>query len=227
MNWLIKRMASQLPEGTQQNLKRAYFRQQIRNGTFVTDEHEYGLLENWIGEGDWVIDVGANIGHYTKKLSDLVGSTGRVFAVEPVVHTFELLASNVARFKNRNVTLLNVAASNGTAVVRMAMPHMNTGLDNYYQAKISEDSSAGISSIAMGLDSLAIQHRVKLIKLDVEGHEFQALQGLANLLARDKPILIVEGGDQDVDSFLCSLGYQFSYHEGSPNRVYSAGNMSA
>ena len=40
-------------------------------------EPEYGCLGDWIAEGDWVVDVGANVGHYTVRLSQLVGVSGR------------------------------------------------------------------------------------------------------------------------------------------------------
>jgi FkbM family methyltransferase len=72
--------------------------------------------------GDWVLDVRANVGHYSHRLSDLVGPAGRIFAFEPVRETFELLTANVARFAHANVTLLNVTASDTARTVGMTAP---------------------------------------------------------------------------------------------------------
>src|SRR5580698_10220999 len=101
---LLKRVASRFPVGLQQELKRVKFRRDIRNGTFRTDEPEFNRLREWVRVGDWVVDIGANVGHYTLELSSLVGRTGRVFAFEPIPETFELLAAHAARCENQNVT---------------------------------------------------------------------------------------------------------------------------
>lgn len=73
MRDFLKKIASKLPGRVQQEIKRIYFANQIGKNRFLTDEVEYDHLHEWVSDGDWVIDVGANIGHYTKKLSDLVG----------------------------------------------------------------------------------------------------------------------------------------------------------
>jgi predicted methyltransferase len=112
----IKKLASRLPSLWQQELKRLYYRCQIHRQTFETTEPEFLILDQLISAGDWVIDIGANVGHYTKRFSDLVGPQGRVIAVEPVPDTFALLAANVLLFQYRNVTLLNLAASDQTTV---------------------------------------------------------------------------------------------------------------
>src|SRR6516162_3358285 len=107
MIWLLKKLASKFPSRVQQELKRWHFWRQLHFGTFATSEPEYARLPSWVGEGDWVVDVGANVGHYTIRLSQLVGKSGRVFAFEPVPENFELLVSNVSTVCVQNVTLFN------------------------------------------------------------------------------------------------------------------------
>ena len=70
---LLKRVAAHLPARWQTELKRVHFGRQITQGNFFTSEPEYKLLPELISPGDWVIDIGANVGHYTKRLSELVG----------------------------------------------------------------------------------------------------------------------------------------------------------
>lgn len=216
----LKRLAGKLPLTTQQYLKRTYFALQIRRGTFTTDEMEFQLLSDWISSGDWALDVGANIGHYSARLSNLVGPQGRVIAFEPIPETFELLAANVARFQHSNVTLINAAASNSTCMLGMEIPHFDSGLSNYYMANIvNRQSDASVLSIPV--DALSIPNTVRLVKIDVEGHELQALHGMKELLQRDGPRLIVEGESDEVLNFLEDLGYTFHKLSDSSNRIYS------
>jgi FkbM family methyltransferase len=216
----LKKLASHLPASWQQEMKRLQYRGQIRLGTFSTSEPEFVFVEQLIAAGDWVIDIGANVGHYTKKFSDLVGPKGRVIAVEPVPDTFALLAANVAAFRHRNVTLLNVAASDKAAIVGMQIPDFtDTGLKNYYRAALTAEASE-LEVLTVALDALAIDRRIALIKIDTEGHDPIVLAGLEQLLARDHPILIVEMGSAAVVEHLNGLGYASEKLPGSPNTLF-------
>ncbi len=61
--------------------------------------------------GDCVIDVGANIGAYTRILSQWVGREGSVHSYEPVPETFSYLCNNVTKFGMANVIVHNAAVS--------------------------------------------------------------------------------------------------------------------
>jgi len=215
----FKKLASKLPVRWQQEMKRLHFGRSIKKGSFITDEPEYSKLEEWVNPGDLVLDIGANVGHYTQKLSLLVGTEGRVIAFEPVPDTFELLTANVARFVNKNISLLNMAASDSTKFLGMDIPEFDTGLTNYYMAKLSNDQKQ-FSVLCMPIDTLDISDKVALAKIDVEGHEEAVLVGMKEILKRDHPVLIVEGEVKEVEDFLNGLGYTFEKIDGSPNRIY-------
>jgi FkbM family methyltransferase len=224
-NWM-KSVASRFPRQLQQELKRVRFWRQLRSGTFATAEPEYAHLGDWITAGDWVIDVGANVGHYTVRLSQLVGDAGRVLAFEPVPDTFELLAANLAFVGAHNVSLFNVALSDITAVMALSVPQFSSGLANFYCAGLTSTSPWPINSqtsfdvFTVALDTLTLPRRVTLIKLDVEGHELQALRGMAQLLRRDRPRLIVENATEQICALLRDLGYESLQLPESPNRVF-------
>ena len=214
----LKRLASRLPPLWQQELKRLHYRRQIHRRTFETTEPEFLILDQLIASGDWVIDIGANVGHYTRRFSDLVGPQGRVIAVEPIPDTFALLAANVLLFQNRNVTLLNLAASEQTTVVGMRIPDFETGLKNYFEAAVTtQDSEFQVMTVA--LDSLGLIHRIGLIKIDAEGHDSVVLQGVERLLVRDHPTLIVETSSPVAADKLAHLGYRSERLPGSPNTL--------
>jgi len=219
MNNLLKRLASGLPLLWQQELKRLKHRHEIRRQKFKSYEPEFVILASMISAGDWVIDVGANVGHYTNRFSDLVGSQGRVIAVEPVPETFELLSANVLLFEHSNVTLLNMAASDQPGIAGMQMSRFETGLNNYYQAKLSK-GKADLHVLTVTLDALAFPHPIKLMKIDAEGHDPAVLRGAEALLVRDHPILIVETGSSDVVEYLRRFGYTSEKLPGSPNTLF-------
>lgn len=133
----LKRLAARLPERWQYEMRRVHYGREVVRGTFRTPEYEYELLPHLARPGDWAIDIGANLGHYTRRLSDLVGISGRVIALEPVPTTFALLAADVQSLTNANVTLTNAAASDRLGVIGMSVPRLSTGLANYYGARVA------------------------------------------------------------------------------------------
>jgi FkbM family methyltransferase len=214
----LKHVMNTLPLSWQDEAKRLYYSWQIRRRRFRTDEQEFRLLEGLVSPGDWTIDVGANIGHYTIRLARLVGREGRVIALEPVPRTFALLAANVQMAGVGNVTLINAAASELVGVANMHIP-MQHGVANFYQAQIVEDI-ADCSVLTIPLDSFSWPHRVALVKIDVEGHEGRVLSGMVELLKRDRPTLVIETSSDMVESFLHEFSYESRRLHRSPNTVF-------
>lgn len=219
------RLVSKLPSLWQNELKRIHYRRQIQNNQFATSEPEYGILPNLIFSGNLVIDIGANVGHYTKRFSELVGQNGRVISFEPVPETFALLAANVQLFPYRNVTLLNAAISNKFDLIEMSIPSFDTGLKNFYQARLAIDtpSQESLSVITLSLDSLNISKHISLVKIDTEGHESQVIEGMVDIILRDHPTLIVETNSHDIEKKLINMGYRTKKLSGSPNMLFLYG----
>jgi len=210
---MLKSLAAQLPSGVQYQLKRAYFRSRIWWDRFDANEPEYAMLHDWLAPGDVVIDVGANIGQYTRRMAECVGDRGSVIAFEPMQQTFRLLTANVGDLAH--VTLLKLAASNVAREVSMDLPVFDSGLANYYRASISEQGTYRVRAVP--LDSLAL-NRLSLMKIDAEGHELEVLQGAQGMLTRFRPRLIVEAS-LPAESFLRDMGYTIKRFAGSPNFV--------
>ena len=210
---------ARLPPGIQFELRRANFSRQIRRGSFVPDEPEIAEITRHVRAGDWAIDVGANVGHYTCHIARCVGASGRVLSFEPVPVSFALLASNVCASGASNVTLFNVALSSSAAVLRMAVPlYEHTRVKNYYQAHIS--SAGEYPVLCLPLDVIPIPGLVRLVKIDAEGHDLQVLLGMESLLQRDRPALIVEASRTGpVASWLSERGYSIRKTVGPFNIV--------
>lgn len=219
--WL-KRCSARLSPSWQAVLKRNYYANQIRRGSFRAPEPEFEMLPNLISQGDWALDIGANVGHYALRLSDLVGEQGRVLAFEPVPVTFGLLTSNSALASHRNITLINAAASDTVRIAGMTIPKdSDHGPDNLYLARLA-GANSDLLVLCLTVDSLALSHRIRLAKIDTEGHELAALRGMKRLLERDHPVLVVEDNDPEVPAFLAQLRYSSEKVAGSSNRIFRA-----
>lgn len=143
------------------------------------DEDEK-LLESQLGVGDTFVDVGANIGTLTLAASRLVGSSGRVFAIEAHPRTVRYLQGNVDLNGASNVTILHAAAGDCAGTVKFS----NRRSDDQ-----NSIASAGIEVPLATLDSLLLgllpsNSRIRLLKIDVEGFELFALRGAERILER-------------------------------------------
>lgn len=210
---------ARLPVGMQFELRRFNFSRQIRAGHFLPEEPEVAEVADHLRAGDWVIDVGANVGHYTCFMSKRVGDSGRVLAFEPLPMSFALLAANVRAAGARNVTLFNLALSSATSTASMTVPsYEHSHLSNYYQARICAGGEHPV--LCLALDSIPIPRPVRLVKIDAEGHDLQVLVGMESLLRRDRPLLIVEASlSGPVATWLGERGYLLRKSAGSPNIV--------
>jgi FkbM family methyltransferase len=221
---LLKRLAATLPDTWQQRLRSARSRAQIRRGTFHADEPEFDRLPEWLNPGDCALDIGANMGSYTVAMSRLVGRTGRVIALEPIPDTFAILVSNLQAANCSNVTAINAAASDRTDVKSMHVPRFDSGLENFYEARLAPDDQPATTSVrqilTLALDSLNLPQRIALAKIDVEGHEKAVISGIWKLIQRDLPVLIIETTSPVIEQRLAGLNYRVLHRAGSPNRVF-------
>lgn len=157
-------------------------------------------LKCLIRPGDIVVDLGANTGEYTFILANLTGDRGKVYAVEPVPETFQILSGVVRKLGLGNVELFNCAVSDMDGSVRMEIPLHQYGGENFYMARIvskqsSPNSSASFEVSCRSLDSLLLNRfmeTVSFVKCDVEGHELAVLKGASQFFEQVKPAMMIE-----------------------------------
>ncbi len=129
-----------------------------------------------------------------------------------------MLTSNVLHFRNRNVTLLNLAASSESGLGHISVPEDQGGSRNYYQAHLTE--AGGQAVFKSRIDDLSIDHRIALIKIDAEGHDAEVLVGAASIIDRDRPVVIIETNSDFVGRFFSSRDYRMEKLQGSPNAIH-------
>jgi FkbM family methyltransferase len=155
----------------------------------------------FVASGDLVLDLGANIGVYTKLLSDWVGPEGSVYSYEPIPETFQYLRHNVEKFRLANVTLHNSAVSSRCGRMTMTVPN-----GNFYRASISSVGNREIRVVRLD-DEFVEPRRVTFIKCDVEGHEQEVIDGAMRLVERDHPVWLMETKSIAVVQRMTELGY--------------------
>ncbi len=226
-----------LPEPIQQFVRKAYYLQLLKS---FQKTPELDFLGHLLKKGDAAVDVGANIGVYTKCLSEAVGSLGHVFSIEPIPSTFDLLSFNIQKLDLSNVTLFKCAISDFDGEVKMSIPVYSTGGDNFYEAGIlnkSFDNKKIVKVKSLSLDSLLKDFNLKVsfIKIDVEGHELKVINGALVTIKNSMPAMLIEitndPEDKDSDAaelfnLLRELGYHIFLLDGAQLKKYYPGAKS-
>lgn len=192
-----KILINNAPDRMLQFIKRPHYLHTLK--TLVeSKETDLKVIQYLVCPGDSVVDIGANIGIYSKYLSDLVGAEGRVFSVEPIPLTFDILKSNFKKLHIKNVDFINAAISDIEGVCIMEVPLYNSGGENFYEAHIvAQEISRGLRRVNVQtktIDSLfsRLAQGISFIKCDAEGYELECIKGAAEIIQRYKPAWLIE-----------------------------------
>lgn len=160
-----------------------------------------GYWEMWLTQflaqrlkpGMTAIDVGANFGYYTLLMGEAVGETGRVIAVEPNPDAASLLRESVNLSGHGGRTQL-VPQALGASTGR-AWLYAPDGEPKNASLVGQPDLPGGttLEVPIVTLDEVALSYpRVDLVKIDAEGGEQGIVAGMQQLIARDRPLIVLE-----------------------------------
>ena len=158
------------------------------------EPHVETVLNRLLRPGDVALDVGANLGYFAAVMAARVGAAGKVFAFEPVPTTLKQLHLTKVANGLDQLTIFPVAVGETDATVDL---HFEPGIAG--NASAFQRFHAGGTQVARvpvrSLDSLSeagLLPDARLIKIDVEGNELNALLGATAYLRRAQPIIIFE-----------------------------------
>ena len=153
----------------------------------ISDRSEINLIKSIIKPGMTVLDIGANIGFYTKLFSDLVGENGSVHAFEPDPGNFEKLNSAL---KNRKNVFLNNKAV-GSINDRLKL-YISKDLNVDHRTYSTDEERDYVEVDCVRLDDyLGQDSTVHFIKMDIQGYEYEALKGMKNICAVNHDIKMI------------------------------------
>jgi FkbM family methyltransferase len=155
-------------------------------------------------------DVGAHCGIYSILYAK---EFKHVYAFEPQPDSFRALLENVSlNDLAASITCLSQAVSNysGTGNLLLAQSEDNCAL---IAGEAANSVQVPVTTIDDFLaENLAASEVIRLIKLDIEGKEIDALEGAARVIEADNPIMIVEvlneAAHRTIETYLTSLGYR-------------------
>ena len=163
--------------------------------------YEFNTFNNWKSyfptEGLF-LDIGANIGNHCLQFKSNFPDI-EILAFEPNLENYLLLKQNTKSYND--IQCFNVGIGSQNSVVCFS----DGSYENSGVVKIVNQSNN--TNIVLKLDDLLIEKPVSFIKIDIEGHEYSAFEGMLNLLKKDKPMIWVEDNEHNSVPYLQTLGY--------------------
>lgn len=172
------------------------------------DRKVSAIVDRFVKPGDTVLDIGANIGLVTLRLSKRVGPSGVVHAFEPNPKPAFRLASSLAANGISNVQVHEVALGTEDAVLPLTIPTGNVGMGSLVAGFQGET----VQVLVRRLDDFDLGP-VAFVKMDVEGFESQVLGGAERMLAKSPPkVILFEQNNESGTSIqiLRAAGYSVS-----------------
>ncbi len=193
------------------DLPLAYWNQRRLGGI----EPEILCARRWVRPGGVAVDIGANSGLYTYELSRWFD---RVEALEPNMQ----VSQRIRDWGKANVNLRSVGASSSALRAVLHVPVSARGVEyagwgTLYPDSLESPASVRSTSVDLvSLDSLELRE-VAFVKIDVEGHEQNVLEGALETICRCRPVVMVEVKRQSrefVASYFQRLHHRLHFLEG-------------
>jgi len=160
---------------------------------------ETSLIEQIARPGMTVVDIGANIGYYTLILASRVGKMGKVYAIEPEPTNMMLLQRNIQLNRLSNVVCEQTAVLDYEGQVTLYLSDINHGDHRVFDAADDDRFNAGTPRNQISVRTIVLDRylanvgaQVDLVKMDIQGAEMLALDGMVNTLSNPNLVLFCE-----------------------------------
>eukprot|EP01037_Dinobryon_pediforme_P013983 gene13983-14100_t len=197
----------------------------IENAILCTGTYEdkiNKLIRISLKYGGNALDIGGNIGLQSIRMAQATGLSGKILAFEPLNYLQQKFRKNLALNGVTNVQLLPYALSNHETITdyKVNTSSWNQGTFSLRQNEQTGEIQQVTVKVADELPEIQELTSINLIKIDVEGFEFNVIRGLSQTIRKHLPRIIFEydanywlANNQNIGEcydFLKSLGYQIS-----------------
>jgi FkbM family methyltransferase len=157
-----------------------------------------------------MLDIGANIGLWIITYSTILNKNSKIYAFEPQYKIYQCLMKNIFLNNANNVIPYNFGLSDENTTHYMNVDyHQQTNFGAISIVNKHNDNSLQIQcKIGYELNL----NNIGFIKIDIEGHEIQALKGLKHTIKKHKPLMFIEihpNTDSAMETF--KLLYNYGY----------------
>jgi FkbM family methyltransferase len=162
-------------------------------GEYIDQTRQYepsvtAFLKRHLKEGMAFVDVGANIGYFTLTAAALVGDSGRTIAVECNPKNCQLLLMSLRRNRFDQVLVYPFAVSDAQKLMSFI-----SGFSNGVVNELAGEAEESVIVPAVTLDFLLQNEpKIDIIKMDIEGSEAKAWQGMQTVIQKHHPIILME-----------------------------------
>jgi FkbM family methyltransferase len=156
----------------------------------IFNKNIYGKFIH-INKGDIVVDAGAHFGLFTVMASKIVGDEGKVIAIEPEPENLKILKKNIKLNNLKNVITINKGIWSSKKDLKMNKGQYNRS--HTFVEDHPEKTSEGLVLQVDTLDDILKELNIKtvdFIKMDIEGSEVEALDGMGEVF-KFKPNMVI------------------------------------
>lgn len=169
--------------------------------------------------GDTVLDIGANMGWFSMTAAPIVGLSGSVHAFEPQPQLVPLIAASITMNEFSQVHLHDYALSDseGTATMHVLKGNSGAGRLDAETGELWETVTVKLRYAGEALESLCLT-KVRMVKIDVEGHEATVFEAARDTLTKTLPEVVIFESIPSIESaelferpavkFLVEMGYR-------------------
>lgn len=175
------------------------------------------LMFDIVKSGDTIVDVGTNRGMFSFTASYIVGKTGKVFSFEPNPNCLEALDQTISMNKIENIFVNRCGLASKAGELTLSVPLINWGEGTFGKSSYSDENTYQIQVDVKIGDNILKKETPTLIKIDVEGFEYNVIQGLQRTIKQHHPIIITEivakhlkscgTSVQEIKTLIESMGY--------------------
>lgn len=206
------------------------------NYDYLTGEYEdketLGTFYSWLKPDTVFYDLGANVGYYAFMANQVI-SNGSIYSAEPIPENIAVFRShmelNRQKIRHQNIHLLTCAISDEEKEVYFSNDQSRIEGNTY----VGKNANGHIPGSQLLVQCHSVDGLVKkgypapdIIKIDVEGAEYDVLRGARHTLETKKPRIMLAthdyhlpGVQQQCKDLLKSLGYQLTVVPGH-NKIY-------
>lgn len=159
------------------------------------EEAEKGEILQALPPGGTFVDAGANIGLFSLFVAKFAPQA-KVFAFEPNPKTFSALTQSISANGLSGVTAYRACLGNRPGKVSLHLHSWDSGGHSIDESQLGQGEKRGSIEVEMiTLDSFLASgklHALDVMKIDVQGAEWQVLEGAENCLKKFRPTIVVE-----------------------------------
>lgn len=189
------------------------------------EQETVAVFKDWITNGDFVLEIGGHIGYFSTLYAHLVGENGKVVVFEPSFENLKYLTKNVQNVKaslRNNIQLVQKGAGDVIGELDFYIDPIS-GQNNSFvkdfdgfktSRELSAEQDADVKVVkvpVITLDSFFENESLlpNFVKIDVEGFEWNVIQGFQKTIEREHPSLMIEiQADADkLIPYFKSVGY--------------------